>query len=42
MRHSVLVRKITQVKPDEILLLGGMGMKIQTKIQNQQASLSIP
>ena len=35
MRESALVRKITYVKPKEMLLLVGISMKIQTKIQNQ-------
>ena len=35
MRGSALIRKITQAKPKEMLLLVGMNMKTQTKIQNQ-------
>ena len=34
---SAFVNKITQVKQNEMLLLVGMSMKIQTKIQNQQS-----
>ena len=35
MRGSALIRKITQAKPKEMLLLVGMNMKTQTKIQNR-------
>ena len=35
LKEFALVRRITQVKPNEMLLLVGMSMKIQTKIQNQ-------
>ena len=34
---SAFVKKITQVKQNEMLLLVGMSMKIQAKIQNQQS-----
>ena len=37
MIESVLARKITQVKPNKMLLLVEISMKIQTKIQNQRS-----